>query len=92
MANGDELNAELTFEKQIVGMDDRKLLEFTARQVFEIKGEQVKFQAACDQVPDHEKRIATLESGSRKSSVISGGIAGTILAVVIGIIEYFTKK
>ena len=78
MPNG--INYELDFEKRIGEMADRQLLEFVARQTFEITGK-------CKM---YDKKITSLESGDRKTSSIIGGISGTITAVIIGIINYFT--
>ncbi len=80
MTNG--INYELDFEKRISEMKDRSLLEFVARQTLEIAGK-------CN---TYDKQIASLESGDRKSSGIWGGISGTITAIVIGIIGYFTNR
>lgn len=92
MPNGNELNAELEFEQKMLGMSDRALSEFTARAVFEMKQEQSQLALICSQVPLNDKRITALEGGSKKASAISGGIAGTVLAIIIGLIEFFTNK
>jgi len=73
---------ELDFEKRIGEMKDRDLLEFVARQTFEITGK-------CKV---YDTQIALLESGDRKASGIMGAISGTITATVIGIISYFTNR
>ena len=73
---------DLDFERRIGEMQDRQLLEFVARQTFEITGK-------CR---GYDKSIASLESGDRKASSIMGGISGTITAVVIGVIGYFTNR
>ena len=73
---------ELDFEKRISEMQDRQLLEFVARQTFEITGK-------CH---TYDTKIAVLESGDRRASGIVGGIAGTITAVTIGIINYFVNR
>ena len=82
MPNGKELVNELDFEKQIKEMDDRGLLEFTARQVYE----------TCEITKRHSSRIKTLEDGSKKVSTITGGISGGITAVTIAVIDYFTRR
>lgn len=74
------INYELDFEKHIAEMQDRPLLEFIARQTFEIT-------CKCKR---YDKSIAALETGDRKASGIMGGIAGTITAAIIGVINYFT--
>jgi len=82
MPNGNYVNSELEFEKQISGMADRALLEFVARQNYE----------TCLRCDKHNVRITALENESRKISGITGGIAGLISAVVIGIINYFVRN
>lgn len=77
MANG--INYELDFEKRIGEMKDRQLLEFVARQTFEIIGK-------CK---TYDKKIASIENGDRKTSGIMGGITGTVTAIIIAIINYF---
>lgn len=70
---------DLTFEQQIAGLNDRELMEFTARQVFGMaKG--------CS---DHETRIQSLEGrGPRMRAVAGiGGFAGSVIAgAIYGII------
>ena len=80
MPNG--INYELDFEKRIGEMKDRQLLEFVARQTFEITGK-------CK---GYDTKIATLESGDRKMSSIMGGIMGTFTGIVIGIINWFVGR
>lgn len=78
MANG--INYELDFEKRIGEMQDRQLLEFVARQTFEITGK-------CRH---YDTQISDLQNGNRKASGIIGGISGTITGVLVGIINYLT--
>ena len=80
MGNG--INYELDFEKRIAEMQDRPLLEFIARQTLEITGK-------CK---EYDKSISILETGDRKASGIVGGISGTITAIVISVINYFTTN
>ena len=79
MPNG--INYELDFEKRISEMQDRPLLEFIARQTLEITGK-------CK---GYDTKIALLESGDRRVSGIVGGISGTIVATIIGIINYYVN-
>ena len=78
MPNG--INYELDFEKRINEMADRQLLEFVARQTFEI----------TSKCKDYDVKISSLETGDRKVSSIAGGISGTVTSIIIGIINYFT--
>jgi len=80
MPNG--INYELDFENHISNMPDRKLLEFVARQNFE----------TCQRCERHNKRIITLENGDKRQSSIIGGISGTITAIAINVISYFTGR
>ena len=73
---------ELDFEKRIREMADRQLLEFVARQTFEITGKCRTYDA----------QIASLEAGNRRASSVIGGITGTITAIIIGIINYFINR
>ena len=79
MNNNRGINYELDFEKRIQEMPDRQLLEFVARQTFEV----------MDRCRTYDTKIASIESGDRKSSGIVGGISGTFTAILIGIINYF---
>ena len=82
MPNGKYIINELDFEKGISTMADRQLLEFVARQNYE----------TCIRCAKHDQRITSLESDKRKISGITGGIAGTITAAIIGTINYFVNK
>ena len=80
MPNG--INYELDYEKHISEMADRPLLEFIARQTYEIAGK-------CK---GYDKDIALLKSGDRKISSILGGISGTITAIVVGATGWFIRN
>jgi hypothetical protein len=82
MPNGNYVNQELEFEKQIAGMGERALLEFVARQNYE----------TCIRCDKHNQRITALENESKRISGITGGITGTITAIVIGVINYFVRN
>ena len=72
---------ELDFEKQIGVMEDRKLLEFIARQTMELS----------QRCPEHAKRIGILENRDRKSFGVSGGIGGVVAGIVVTLINYFYR-
>lgn len=74
---------DLEFENQLSEMGDNQLelIKFVARQQF----------TSSKLLAIHDTKIATLESGDRKVSTITGGISGTITGIIIGIIAYFTK-
>lgn len=77
MGNG--INYELDFEKLISDMEDRKLLEFVARQMLEVTGK----------VKTLNTKMTTIETGDRKASGIIGGISGTITSIIVSLINYF---
>ncbi len=73
---------DLEIEKAIGEMPDRKLLEFTARQVCAIHAIAL----------DHEKRITGLETHDKKLFGAVGGISGLIGAGIVAAINYFTGQ
>ena len=77
-----EIINDMDFEQRMVDMPDRKLLEFVARQTLEIT-------VRCKV---YDTKIASIEAGDRKVSGIMGGISGTITAIVISVINYFTTN
>ena len=80
---------DIEFENQIneLGDDQLALIKYVARQQFAAS----KFLAKHDiQIASHDIQIASLESGNRRASGITGGISGTIGAVIIMVINYFT--
>ena len=80
MPNG--ILSDIEFENQIDKLGDNQLalIKFVARQQF----------ASSKLLITHNDRIISIETGNRKSSSIIGGISGTITAIIIGIINYFT--
>ena len=82
MPNG--MLSDIEFENQINELGDNQLalVKFIARQQF----------TSSKILAIHDTKIASLESGDRKISGIMGAISGTITAVVIGIISYFTNR
>ncbi len=82
MPDGHDLSNELDFETHIKEMDDRALMEFTAREVYE----------TCQLTQNHEQRIGVLENIGRKTFGVSNGISTIIGGAVIAVINYFTGK
>jgi len=78
MPNGRDVVDKLEFLEHIKGLPDRELLEFVARQNYETSIE-------C---PRQDRRITSLEKGSRKTSGITGGATGGIIAAIVAIISY----
>ena len=80
MAN--EFLNELDFEAKIKGMTNRKLLEFTSRQVYEV----------CSTVALHEERLDKVEKKSNRIIGTAGIIGTGIGAGVIAVMNYFTSR
>ena len=75
-----EMLEDMEFEKHLTDLDDRGLMEFTARQVYDVN----------KTVSGHGKRLRTLENRDRKQFGISGGIGGIIASAIYALI-YFLK-
>ena len=82
MPNSKTFLNDLELEKHIKDMDSRQLMEFTARQVYDV----------CSLVTKHERRINYLEKQSNKVTGVIGGIGTFIGAVTVGVINYFINK
>ena len=82
MPNGRYVLNDLEFENQIRDMNDRQLLEFTARQSYEI----------TIFAHDTEKRVKNLEGKGKKTTAITGGAGSLIGAAIIAVINYFTTR
>ena len=82
MPNGRQVLNELEFERSISNLKDRELLEFVARQNYD----------TIAKLDKHNTRIAALENDSKRISGIFGGVAGTITAAVIAVINYFARS
>lgn len=77
MGSNEVIN-DLDFEEKILSMGTRELLEFTARQVYDV---------ACDQ-PKIKKRLAVLESRDKKFFGIVGSLSGIIGAAIAALINH----
>lgn len=82
MPNGKYFLNDLDFEHQLKTMNDRELLEFTARQTYDV----------CNRVESHDKRIRGLETQSNRRSGVIGGSGALIGAAVASIIDYFIRR
>ena len=81
----DRLNDQLEFEENIRKMDDRELLEFTARQVYSVR----------ELCPLHEKRLKVLEDidkHDKRRLSLSGSVGGLIAGGVVALLDYFSKR
>jgi len=77
-----EINSDLEFEAHIKKLNDRGLIEFVARQQYDMA-------KIC---PIHDKRLKAVEGKSKKALASSGGIGVIIGGIIIAIVEYFSKK
>ena len=82
MPNGKRILSELEFEQHISRLDDRGLIEFVARQ-------QYQMSLVC---PVHEERLIKVEKRTRKWFGISGGSGAAIGVFVTAMIDYFTRR
>ena len=75
---------DIEFENQLNELGDNQLslIKFVARQQF----------STSKLISTNTTRITSLENGDRKMSSILGGIAGTITAIIIGIVNYFVNR
>jgi len=82
MPNGRYFLNDLELEQQIKDMNDRQLLEFTARQTYDV----------CILATSNEKRIAKLENKNLKLNGIIGGSGALIGAAVAASINFMLKR
>lgn len=80
MPNGREVNDRLEFKNLIGKMSDRELAEDTALRTYDLH---VRIGEVEDCV-DPKK--------AKQTGATSGGIAGTIAAIIIAVISYFTNR
>jgi len=82
MGNRTEFLNDLELEERLGSMSDRELMEFTARQTYDV----------CNLAGSNERRIVVLEKQSGKFIGIVGAIGTFIGAIIIGIINYFAGR
>ncbi len=82
MPNGKQVISDIEYEQHIKYMDDRQLLEFTARQVYDL----------CVKVSEDRKRIDALEKHDQKAFGTAGGIGAVIGAAIATVIDYFIRR
>jgi len=82
MPNGRYILNDLEFEKEITNMTDRQLLEFTARQTYDV----------CILAGKNEKRIAKLENRNLKLNGIIGSIGALIGASIMSGIDFILRR
>ena len=82
MQNGQQILNELEFEQHIAKLKSRELIEFIARQQYDMA-------RVC---PAHDKRIKGLEVRRRKELGASSGAGAIIGGLVMGAIDYFLRR
>ena len=82
MPNGRYFLNDLELEQAIKQMDDRQLLEFTARQTYDVSNLSA----------NHEKRIYRLESRTKKEIGASGGIGAVLGIAIASAIDFFLRR
>lgn len=91
MPNGEQLNEQLEFEERIKAMlpDDRTV--FIAKQVYTIT---TKFDDIDKKVTKLDGKVDNLSLGgvSKKTSAVSGGATGGIIAAIMIVVDYFLKR
>jgi hypothetical protein len=79
----------LEFEEQIKNLPDRQLLEYVARQQFQMVSRCV---VCTNELADVKKDVASLKAGDRKSSAVSGGVTGSVTAIIIALGEWLIRR
>lgn len=82
MANRTEFLDDLELEKRLASMSVRDLLEFTARQTYDV----------CNLAGSNERRIVSLEKKGNKFMGSIGLVGAFIGAIIVTVINYFTGK
>jgi len=77
-----EFISDLELEQHIKTLGDRELMEFMARQVYDVSGVVTK----------HGKRISALEGRGKKETGLTGGIGAVIGGAAVAVINYFTGR
>lgn len=73
---------DIEIEQHIKEMDDRSLMEFTARQVYDV----------CLLAASNERRIVTLEKQGHKITGIAGTFGTLFGAAIVAIVDFFVKR
>ena len=73
---------DLQVEQRIKEMNDRELMEFTARQVYDV----------CSIAGNNTKRIVSLERRGNKIMGIIGGVGTFVGAIIVAVINYFAGR
>lgn len=91
MPNGEELNEQLEFEERIKDMPSEDRTIFIAKQAYALTNKFGSIERKVDALDvkfDNFNGVGI----SKKTSAVSGGITGGIIAVAIALIEYFRGR
>lgn len=80
--NGRYVLNDLEFEQKINQMSDRELLEFTARQTYDV----------CILAADNKRRITTLETQNHRRAGFVGGFGALIGVAIASVADYFMRR
>jgi hypothetical protein len=93
MSNGAEINNELEFEDRWRDMDMTAKIDWMGHYIYK------QYSGQCIMQTQHEARLEALEkkpeagkNNGVKGTVVSalpGGIAGVLVSIIIGVVEYF---
>ncbi len=82
MSNSKNILSDLDFEKHISELSDRGLIEFVARQQYDMA-------KLC---PIHDKDIKSLQNKNNKMLGAVGGIGALIGGAITGTLDYFLRR
>lgn len=82
MSNKTSFLNELELEEHLREMSDREIIEFTARQTYDV----------CNLASSNERRIVTLENKGNKVTGIVGGAGTFVGAAITTLINFFVNK
>ncbi len=77
MPNGEELNTQLEFKERVKAMPVEERTVFIAEQIFLLT---------------QQITSLNIHATARKAGLTTGGVAGTVMAIIIGIINYFLRR
>ena len=80
--NGRYFLNDLELEQAIKQMDDRQLLEFTARETYTVS----------NLAANHEKRIKCLENRRKKEIGATGGIGAILGVAIASAIDFLLRR
>lgn len=82
MANRIEFLNDLELEEHLKDMSDREVIEFVARQTYDV----------CNLAGSNERRIILLEKRGNRFIGIVGAFGAFIGAIVIAVVNYFAGR